>query len=63
MLAGPYALVLLLKTLVAGIIARTGGAWTVAVFIFVSPCGREGPLAATTACGGCGVIRFPLVTT
>ena len=60
MLAGPYALVLLLKTLVAGIIARTGGAWTVAVFIFVSPCGREGPLAAY---GGCSVIRFPLVTT
>ena len=33
--AGPHMLVLLLRTLVAGIIACAGGAWTVAVLIFV----------------------------
>lgn len=57
--AGLHVLALLLRTLVAGIISRIGGAWTVAVLISVPLRGRGHPLAVVTASGGCPV-TYPL---
>lgn len=56
---GLGVLALLLRTLVAGIISRIGGAWAVAVLIPVPLRGRGHPLAAVTASGR-STVTYPL---